>query len=157
VLKILIFATAIIYIGNLFGYAVVALDSQKKMIWGYFLGTLIGLTVYFLLIPKYSYYGAAVGTLMVEVFVAAFAYILTSKQSGFFPSFVLLFKALAASLPTILLFHFLHFPWLIETAVGLVIYFLALLVLRAIPKEFFEQLLKSSSSGGAPEIITPGA
>lgn len=156
ILKVLIFATAIIYVGNLFGYTVVALNSQKAMVWGYFFGTLIGLTLYFLLIPQYSYYGAAAGTVAVETFVTAFAYFLTSKRAGFLPSFALLFKALLAGVPMILLFYFLNFQWLVEMAAGLVVYFVALLLLRAIPKEFFRQLLRSSQAGSAPEIVSPG-
>ncbi|MCL5435688.1 MAG: flippase [Patescibacteria group bacterium] len=157
ILKILIFATAVIYIGNLFGYTVVALNSQKAMVWGYFFGTLIGLGLYFFLIPKYSYFGAAIGTLAVETFVTAFAYFLTSKKAGFLPSFVLLFKAFTAGVPMILFFRFLNFPWALEAGTGLVIYFLALLILRAIPREFFQQIYQSSRAGSAPEIVGPGA
>ena len=157
VLQILIFATAVIYIGNLFGYTIVALNSQKSMVWGYLFGMLLGLTLYFILIPKYSYFGAAIATVVVEIFVTAFAYLLTSKKAGFYPSFALLFKALLAGVPMLLLFSFTHFSWVVEIIIGLAVYTAFLFALRAVPKEFLQQLLKSPPPGSGPEIVNPGA
>lgn len=156
VLQILIFATAIIYIGNLFGYTVVALNSQKKMVWGYLSGALLGLFLYFVLIPKFSYFGAAAATVAVELYVTSFAYFLTSKKTGFYPSFALLVKALLAGMPMALLFHFLNFPWIAEIMAGLLVYAACLFALRAIPKEFLLLLLKSPPPGSGPEVVNPG-
>src|SRR3989344_1491236 len=93
VLQVLIFATAILYLGNLLGYTVVALGIQKQMLKGYLLGAVVGLALYFLLIPKYSYFGAAYATIAVELIVFAYAYFLTSRSSAFYPSFSILGKA----------------------------------------------------------------
>lgn len=147
VLKILIFATAIIYVGNLLGYTVVALDSQKKMIAGYFLGTAVGLLSYLIFIPRFSYFGAAVGTVIVELAVASYAYFLTSKKSGYFPNFKILSKALLSIFPCALLFYFTNFFWMLEIFAGLLIYAGGLLVLKAVPVGFIKELL----SRGGPE------
>ncbi|MDP2933012.1 MAG: flippase [bacterium] len=140
VLKILILATAVIYLGNLLGYTVVALDSQKKMVWGYFWGMIIGLSSYIILIPRFSYFGAAIGTVIVEVVVATYAYFLTSKASGYFPTFKILTRALPAIVPTIALFGFVRFSWIPEMLLGMLIYLAGLLVFKAVPMGFFREI-----------------
>ena len=143
VLKILIFATAIIYLGNLLGYTVVALNVQKKMLWGYLMGSIAGLILYFLLIPRFSYFGAAISTVAVELIVLTYAYFLTSQTANFFPSFRVLVKAIPAAIPMVALFQYIHLPWIVEIGIGLVVYLALLIVTRAIPKDFFKLLTKT--------------
>jgi len=142
VLKILIFATALIYLGNLFGYTIVALDAQKKMLWGYGTGALTGLILYFILIPKFTYFGAAIATLIVELIVLIFLYIITSKKAGFYPSFNILIKAFGAAFPMFVFFYFVNINWIIEALVGLTIYSVLLFVFKAIPKDFINDIVK---------------
>ncbi len=153
VLQILIFATAIIYVGNLLGYTVVALNAQKKMVWGYLLGALAGLVLYFVLIPRFTYFGAAIATVVVEFAVATFAYFLTSRQAGFYPSFTLLIKAVVAALPMVLFYHFFHFEWILQALAGLVIYLVGLFLLKAIPKEFLREIFNSKNPPSELGII----
>ncbi|MEK9181010.1 MAG: flippase [Patescibacteria group bacterium] len=156
VLQILIFATAIIYVGNLLGYTVVALNSQKKMVWGYLLGAVVGLPLYFLLIPAYSYFGAAAATVSVELVVCAFAYFLTSKAAGFYPSFTLLGRALAAAVPMTIFYNFLQFQWILEACAGLAIYLFVLYFLRAIPRGFLREILRArNQTAETPGAINP--
>jgi len=166
VLQILIFATAIIYIGQLFGYAVVALDRQKTMQWGYLGGAMVGLVLYFILIPRYSYFGAAAATVLIELMVACIAVLITSRAAHFFPSFSILAKALIAGLPMALFFHYVNFAWRVnffstrfttvpawmsEAIIGLVIYTFLLFVLRAVPRDFIAEIL-GSRPGAAAEL-----
>lgn len=70
----LIVATGIIFVGNLFGNAVVAVRRQRQMIWGYFAVAVISVAGYFLFIPRYGTIGAANMTIVAEaliMFVAA--------------------------------------------------------------------------------------
>lgn len=62
----LIVATGIIFIGNLFGNAVVAVRKQKQMVWGYVVVAMISLIGYFLFIPSYGITGAASVTILAE-------------------------------------------------------------------------------------------
>lgn len=142
VLKILIFATALIYLGNLFGYTIVALDAQKKMLWGYGAGAGAGLILYFILIPKFTYFGAATATLIVESIVLVFLYIITSKEAGFYPTFRILIKAFSAAIPMSAFFYYIDLNWIVEMLVGLIIYTILLFVFRAIPKEFMREIIK---------------
>jgi len=145
VLKILIFATALIYLGNIFGYTIVALNEQKKMLWGYGAGAVIGLILYFILIPRFTYFGAAVATVIVELIVLVFLYLITSKKAGFFPTFNILFKALAAAVPMSAFFYYIDLNWIIEVITGLAIYSVLLFVFRAIPKEFIKEIVRIRS------------
>jgi O-antigen/teichoic acid export membrane protein len=67
VLKILIWATAIIFFGSLFGYIILAIDKQKKMIPYYIITALLSLVLYFALIPEFSYWAAAGITVFIEL------------------------------------------------------------------------------------------
>lgn len=139
-LQILIIATGIIFLGTLFGYAVVAVDQQKPMIWGYLAGAIIGLILYFSLIPRFSYFGAAIGTLITEAVVASVAYFLVKKTSGQGISLKIFVKAVPALLVLILFFKFISLPWIVEAIVGLIIYGILLLLFRAIPVQFIKEI-----------------
>ena len=141
VLQILIIAVAVMYLGNLFGHTLVALSAQKRMIKGYLAGAIAGLTLYFLLIPKYSYFGAAGATIAVELIVFLSAYFLTSRASGFYPSFSILGKAIAGAIPMVLVYQFINLNWIIAGLVGLGLYGGSLILLRAVPLEFIKGLV----------------
>ena len=80
-LRLVLVAVGFLFIGNLFGHAIPALGLQKKMIWGYAVGAVVGLALYFTLIPKFSYYGAAIGTIITEAVVAFYATRLVFKRT----------------------------------------------------------------------------
>ena len=60
ILKILMFAAAAIFIGNLFANTVVAIGRQKKMLWVYVAVALVSLGLYLYFIPRYSYWAASI-------------------------------------------------------------------------------------------------
>jgi len=136
VFRVLIFATAIIFLGTLFGYAVVAVNKQKTMIWGYLAGAVVGLTSYFLLIPRYSYFGAAYGTIITEVVVSIFAFVLVSKTMPGKLSLKIFFKSLPAAVGLILFFHYVHLPWMAEMILGLATYAVLLVAFKAVSTKF---------------------
>lgn len=140
VLKILSLAAAIIFFGTLFGYAVVAVNQQKSMIKGYFLGAFIGLVLYFLLIPPFRYFGAAWGTVISELAVAIYACVLVQKTAHEHLSLKILGRSLPAALAAILFFQLVGWLWLAEAAAGLVIYALVLILTGAIPRHFLKEL-----------------
>ncbi|PIZ99661.1 MAG: hypothetical protein COX77_00870 [Candidatus Komeilibacteria bacterium CG_4_10_14_0_2_um_filter_37_10] len=82
VLQILLWATAIIFFGSLFGYIILAIDQQKKMIPYYIITAILSLILYFSLIPTYSYWAAAGATVFIEVLYAIFAWRISYRYSG---------------------------------------------------------------------------
>lgn len=140
-LQILIIAAGSIFLGTLFGYAVVAVNKQKAMVKGYLAGAVTGLILYFTLIPRYSYWGAAIGTVATEVVVAIIAYLLVKSASGKHLSLRILIPALPALVFTILFFYFAQLPWILELGLGICLYAGTLLLFRAIPLEVVKEIL----------------
>lgn len=68
-LNILIFASAMIFLATLWSNAIVALGKQRKLVKIYFIGAAVNFAANLILIPRYSYIGAAWSTLATEFFV----------------------------------------------------------------------------------------
>ncbi len=98
VLQILIIATGIIFIGSLFGNTVVAVNRQKPMILVYLFIALVSLTGYLILIPHYSYYGAAWMTVLSELLILFGSFWMVRRSTGFRLKFDVAVKAIAAGL-----------------------------------------------------------
>ncbi len=154
VLQILVLAAATIFLGTLFGYAVVAVDEQKKMIKGYLLGAGVGLVLYFLLIPRFSYWGAAWGTVISEIVVASFAYFLVRQKSGQKISLKILRPTVPALLVLIGFFKFATLPWILEITIGGALYIAALVVFQAIPAGFVREIIFARTPSPPPPPST---
>ncbi|MFA5076020.1 MAG: flippase [Patescibacteria group bacterium] len=144
ILQILIFATGTIFITNVFTYAVVAANLQKKMLWGFILAAIFGLAGYLLLIPTYSYFGAAGMTVAVECFITLFAFLVVYRTLKFVPSFIIFGKALLASLVMGVAVAFLvvyQINLLVVIVLGALIYTLILFLLGGYQKETVREIL----------------
>jgi O-antigen/teichoic acid export membrane protein len=97
ILKLLIIAVAAIFLGAMFSHAVIALDKQKKLIGFYAFTSVSSLIAYFILIPRFSYFGAAAVTIYSEVLIAIFSAYCVFKYSRFIPKFQTVSKAVVAS------------------------------------------------------------
>jgi O-antigen/teichoic acid export membrane protein len=102
VLRILSFAIGIIFLGSLGGNALVALNLQKKGMWIYFSGALINLGTNFMVIPRYSYYGAAWTTILTELLVTILMFVVIYRHMQLKIKFSIVKKALLAGLLMIL-------------------------------------------------------
>ncbi|MBI3626597.1 flippase [Candidatus Uhrbacteria bacterium] len=86
VLNILIIAAGIIFIGAMFGHAIVSLNKQKQTIWAYGASAVLSLAGYLIFIPIYSYFGAAWMTVFSESFVTLSLIYVFYKTTKFFPA-----------------------------------------------------------------------
>ncbi|MFH1099021.1 MAG: flippase [Candidatus Uhrbacteria bacterium] len=82
VLGVLAFALLGIFLGQPFGYAVVAVGAQKKMMWGYAVVAVFTLAGYLIFIPKFSYWGAAWMTVASEIAIAVITYQIVRRATG---------------------------------------------------------------------------
>ncbi len=98
ILQILIFAAGIIFLGNIFAHAVIAINKQKKIISAYLFTALSALILYLIVIPRFSYFGAAVVTIYSEIVIALASLYIVWKYTRFLPNILIIFKSLAASL-----------------------------------------------------------
>src|SRR4030042_859562 len=87
VLQLLSFAIGLIFLGNLFGHSIIALNKQKTGAWIYFGGMLFNVIANLIFIPKYSYLGAASTTVATELLVTILMIWLIYKTIKCFPSF----------------------------------------------------------------------
>lgn len=70
--RILILSLPIFFLTSFFQWVLITLNKQRYLVSVYALSLLLNITFNLVLIPKYSYVGAAVVTLIIEAFVLAF-------------------------------------------------------------------------------------
>jgi len=79
VLRILIFSVGINFLSNLYSYLVVSLGKQKAMVIPVILFAVFNIIANVLVIPKFSYFGSAVATLLTEIIVFTTYYSVSRK------------------------------------------------------------------------------
>ena len=143
VLQILAFAVGLIFLGNLFGHSIIALDKQKTAAWIYFGGMIFNVITNLIFIPKYSYLGAAATTVFTELLVTILMLWLIYKTIRYFPSFKIVWKILFAGL-IMGLFIYIFQGWNLFILVSLaaIIYFAVLYLIKGIKKEEILLLIK---------------
>jgi O-antigen/teichoic acid export membrane protein len=118
----------------LYNNALVAMGQQKKMVLFYALNAAISVGLYLLLIPTWGGLGAAVVTAFSELFIAVIATIIVTSACGFKPRWQQLRKVVIASMimfGALYLWPEPHVLWRVLS--GMVIYTLALLLMRGLP------------------------
>ncbi len=98
ILRILILAAFMIFLGTLFSHAIIAMNKQRKLIPLYLFTSLTALVGYLIFIPKYSYIGAAWMTIYSETMVAALSGYYIYKFAKFIPQAKVFFKAILSAL-----------------------------------------------------------
>jgi O-antigen/teichoic acid export membrane protein len=143
VLDILILALAFIFLGALFSNAIIALGRQKDLAYIYFCGAVCSVLVNLVIIPRYSYYGAAFSTLVTEFLVTALMVLVIRQETGLLPSFRNLLRAGAAGLLMYAVLGLLSFLDILSMMiVGAVIYAVASYLAGAVSKEEMQKLLQ---------------
>lgn len=137
-LRILIGATGIIFIGNLFGHLIVATGAQRKMVKVYLLGAVLNVGLNIILIGRYSYIGASVATLVTELIVASLSMIVLYGSIQYIPSFKVFFKASFAGIfMGIILYFIKETSIFILIPLGGIIYLSILYLIKGLPREVF--------------------
>jgi len=134
VLRILIVAAGIIFLGSLFTHTIVAINKQKSMIKYYAIAAVLAVVLYIIYIPTYTYYAAAIVTVIAELLIATAALIKVYKTTHFKLSFLIFNKTLFASAIMGLILYLLSgLHILILVPVGVIVYFIFIKLLRAMP------------------------
>lgn len=94
-LQILVLAMIPWFLGSLAGNVLLAYDRQKELSLVTLLAVTVNIVLNVLIIPRYSYYGAAVVTVTTEALTALLAYGLLRRHVSFSPSW----RSLTRSLP----------------------------------------------------------
>ena len=144
ILQILIFAVGIHFLSNLYNYMIVSLGKQKSMVWPtvFFAGFNVVLNL--LLIPKFSYLGAAVSTVLTEIAVVLFYKVITDKNICLpinLNSFArILFSSILMS---IIIYYFARLGYGIITLIiiGAVFYGAFIFIFKAVPKNLIKSII----------------
>jgi O-antigen/teichoic acid export membrane protein len=142
ILRYLVVAAGLIYIGNVFAHGAVAIDKQKEIVLAYFFTAITSVAGYLLFIPRYSYTGAALVTIYSEGAVALQLFYLVWRHTRFTPSLMMLSKTLLASVPMAVFLSFAGNTNLVVTILSaMAIYLCSLFVFKGISKDDFLVLL----------------
>lgn len=85
VLRVLMIAVGFVFMSTFLAHAVIALDKQKKTIPAYIFTATTSVIGYLILIPRYSYFGAAAMTIYSEAAIAFFMLFYFIRYAGFAP------------------------------------------------------------------------
>ncbi len=153
ILKILIIATAIIFINSIYGYTIVVLDKQTQMVKFYIINAIVALAGYIITIPIYGYWGAAVFTIISEAFIFTVNFIVVTKTTGQVPSLKILPKIILATLIMCVSLHFItDLNVILQLFFAGVIYLGVLYLLKGIDKNLILEIVKLKSEPEQPKI-----
>jgi O-antigen/teichoic acid export membrane protein len=133
VLRVLIFALACIFFGNYFNMLLIVSNAQKQLMKALFVIALLNILANIVVIPRFSYMGAAYTSLFTELCVAITTGILVWRHVKYVPSFEhagRIFLAGGAMIIALVLLK--HESFFVAGATASVTYVIALAILRAI-------------------------
>ncbi len=142
VLQLLILAVLGVFLGSLWGHAVVAINKQRAMIWGYAAVAVISIVGYILYIPPYGMWGAVWVTLVSEALIAVLTFLMVYRTSRALPRAGVTIKAIfSAILMYLVLVWVPQVNVLVHIALGATIYFFVLYALGGITRNDLAQLI----------------
>ncbi|PIX62514.1 hypothetical protein CO057_01790 [Candidatus Uhrbacteria bacterium CG_4_9_14_0_2_um_filter_41_50] len=130
VLAILGPAVAVVFFGSLFGHAIVAIQKQKPMTWGYLAVAVLTVAGYIYFIPTYGMWAAAWLTLFSEALITILTFTVIFKVSDYRPKIAMATRAILASIVMFLLLRALpNIHVVFSLLLAMVVYAIALTAL----------------------------
>jgi len=143
--QVLIATGGIVILSGPFSQALVVSNQQKKTFWIVFLGAILNVILNFILIPKYSLYGAALTSLTASLLMLFLFFKFTSKFTRVQPiNLRLIFTLLIAFLSSMIMYLVITFPSVYNLyivyiiLVGILVYFLTFFILKKVLKYFIK-------------------
>lgn len=135
-LKLLIIAVGAIFFGSLFGHLINIINEQRRMLIGYAIVAAISIGAYLFFIPQYSYWAAAIITIITEMLIAAIGFGVFYFKTRVAPSFLLAGKAaLSSAFMGVFLYAFPGLNIFAQVIVGGAVYCFALFLTGCLTKE----------------------
>lgn len=142
-LQILIIAVGISFLSHLFGYTVISLGKQTKLIWPNLILVLFNIGLNLILIPKISYIGAAITTVLTEALVVLLYLIIIRRYFDYKINLRILWKVVISGIILGLVlksFDFLALWFLVPISAAA--YILSLYLVKGISKETITEIVK---------------
>ena len=135
-LQILAASLIFIFVNYLMGYLLNAIDRQKLFTLTSGITTIFNILLNVILIPKYSYIGAAVATLISEILSFSMLYYLTSKNKFSINLAKIVAKPIIANIAMIgFVIYLKNLHLILIISISAIIYFLVILAIKGIGKE----------------------
>ena len=143
VLPILMLAMLPIFTGAMTGHAIVALNKQRVMLWGYAFTAAVALAGYFIFIPLFGITGAAWMTVASEILINTLTAFVVMRTSGWRPRLTIPAKALIASvLMALVLLALPSLHVLITILLAAIFYSAAIVVLGGVRFSALREILQ---------------
>lgn len=140
VFQLLMITVMFIYIYIVYNRILIVFNQQKKLFLPFFLAAVINLVLNLILIPKFSFYGAAVATVITHFFIFCQFFFLISKYTSIKPFDLQVFKTFVISFISALIMYSVltltNFSLFIAFSVGIFVYLICFFGLRKILKSF---------------------
>ncbi len=146
VLKVLVFALAFIFFGNFFNTIMISANFQKKLMWIMGIAAIFNVFLNLLLIPRFSYLGAAWVSVLTEFIVVFLGFIFVKRKLGYFPRIEkiggIVFSAVIMS---VFLAFFQGVGFIGLLLGGSLVYGFSLLVFRVVTMEEIRSIISKKS------------
>lgn len=144
VLQILIFATGIIFISQIFTNTAVAIGKQRELVWPYVLFAGVNILINLLLIPRLSYIGASIATVITEFLVLITIWQIVKKHlPKIHIKFNIVWRVVFATLVMALfIYYFAYLNLFVIIAAAIIIYFVVLYLVGGYNKDMIKMLIK---------------
>lgn len=145
-LAVLLVATAIILLGAVFGYAIVALGLQRRLIPLYAGNAVLATAAYLWLIPRFGAPAAAWLTVGSELVILVAVVVVTARELRWLPRLNVLGQAaLAAAVLAGVLALLPAWPLVVQLALGAGTYLAVLQLLGGVPTGLLREIVKPSN------------
>ncbi len=142
ILKILIFALALIFFSNFSNAILVAANQQKKLMMIMLIAAIFNVGANLIFIPLYSYFAASIISVITELLVVVGTFIAIYKKINYFPKIENIGGILGAGIVMILFFlTFNKLNFIVAGGLSVLIYSLALWIFKAIKTEEITSLI----------------
>lgn len=146
ILRLLIIATAFIFYSQIFSFAIVAMEKQKQILKFIISASIIALISYLIFIPIYSYYAAAIITILIEGAIMLTFIYFTHKQIKQKFSFNILIKTIISSLPMIaVIIIFNSLPIILLLLLAVIIYIFSLFFTKTLNFSEIKNIINNKS------------
>jgi O-antigen/teichoic acid export membrane protein len=153
-LRLLIWASVFMFMGSIYGAALISLDKEQGLIAIGVIALVVNMTTNFLAIPRWSYMGATLATLITEASVAALAYAFVSRALKGFSISSLMVKPVSVTLVlAVAMLMMRSCPWVLQAFLATLVYVLTVILIRAVQREDWQMLSAFTAARSVQDVI----